>query len=306
MRAVLFPGQGSQYVGMGLDFYEKFDLVKKIFKTVDEALNFSLSKLILYGPEKELKLTQNTQPAIMTVGVSVFNVLNKEFGFDLNKSRFFAGHSLGEYTSLVCAGSLTLERAAYLLNKRGKFMQDSVPEGEGSMMAIIGMSLQEVENEISLLSKENICEIANDNSNSQVVVSGKKEVIEDFNKKLKIKKKKGIILPVSAPFHCSLMKKAAENMKAEIENTNLMKPKPNIISNVTAKEENDINKIKPLLIDQITSRVRWRESINYMIKEGVSDFLEIGPGKVLSGLVKKINKDLKISNINSIEDIKND
>ncbi len=273
MRAVLFPGQGSQYVGMGLDFYEKFDLVKKIFKTVDEALNFPLSKLILYGPEKELKLTQNTQPAIMTVGVSVFNVLNKEFGFDLNKSKFFAGHSLGEYTSLVCAGSLTLERAAYLLNKRGKFMQDSVPEGEGSMMAIIGMSLQEVENEISLLSKENICEIANDNSNSQVVVSGKKEVIEDFNKKLKIKKKKGIILPVSAPFHCSLMKKAAENMKAEIENTNLMKPKPNIISNVTAKEENDINKIKPLLIDQITSRVRWRESINYMIKEGVTDFL---------------------------------
>tara|TARA_B100001123_G_scaffold176548_1_gene202491 strand:+ start:2265 stop:3185 length:921 start_codon:yes stop_codon:yes gene_type:complete len=306
MRAVLFPGQGSQYVGMGLDFYEKFDLVKKIFKTVDEALNFSLSKLILYGPEKELKLTQNTQPAIMTVGVSVFNVLNKEFGFDLNKSRFFAGHSLGEYTSLVCAGSLTLERAAYLLNKRGKFMQDSVPEGEGSMMAIIGMSLQEVENEISLLSKENICEIANDNSNSQVVVSGKKEVIEDFNKKLKIKKKKGIILPVSAPFHCSLMKKAAENMKAEIENTNLMKPKPNIISNVTAKEENDINKIKPLLIDQITSRVRWRESINYMIKEGVTDFLEIGPGKVLSGLVKKINKDAKILNINSIQDIKND
>jgi len=306
MRAVLFPGQGSQYVGMGLDFYEKFDLVKKIFKTVDEALNFPLSKLILYGPEKELKLTQNTQPAIMTVGVSVFNVLNKEFGFDLNKSKFFAGHSLGEYTSLVCAGSLTLERAAYLLNKRGKFMQDSVPEGEGSMMAIIGMSLQEVENEISLLSKENICEIANDNSNSQVVVSGKKEVIEDFNKKLKIKKKKGIILPVSAPFHCSLMKKAAENMKAEIENTNLMKPKPNIISNVTAKEENDINKIKPLLIDQITSRVRWRESINYMIKEGVTDFLEIGPGKVLSGLVKKINKDAKILNINSIQDIKND
>ena len=306
MRAVLFPGQGSQYVGMGLDFYQKFDLVKKIFKTVDEALNFSLSKLILYGPEKELKLTQNTQPAIMTVGVSIFNVLNKEFGFDLNKSRFFAGHSLGEYTSLVCAESLTIESAAYLLNKRGKFMQDSVPPGEGSMMAIIGMSLQEVEDEINLLSKVDICEIANDNSNSQVVVSGKKEVIEDFNKKLKIKNKKGIILPVSAPFHCSLMKKAAENMKDEIENTNLTKPKPNIISNVTAKEENDINKIKPLLIDQITSRVRWRESVNYMIKEGVTDFLEIGPGKVLSGLVKKINKDVKILNINSIQDIKND
>ena len=306
MRAVLFPGQGSQYVGMGSDFYEKFDSVKEIFRTVDKTLGFSLSNIILNGPEAELKLTQNTQPAIMTIGVCIFNVLNQQFGLNLNNARFFAGHSLGEYTALVCGGSLTIERAAYLLHERGKSMQDAVPSGQGAMMAILGMTIHEVENEINLLPKGEICEIANDNTSGQVVVSGKKMVIEILNENLKKKKKKGILLPVSAPFHCSLMKKAAENMKDKIENTNFLKPKPNIISNVTAKEETDVNKIKPLLIDQITSRVRWRESIDFMIKQGVASFLEIGPGKVLSGLVKKINRNVKILNINSIEDIKND
>ena len=306
MRAVLFPGQGSQYVGMGSDFYEKFDSVKEIFRTVDKTLGFSLSNIILNGPEAELKLTQNTQPAIMTIGVSIFNVLNQQFGLNLNNAKFFAGHSLGEYTALVCGGSLSIERAAYLLHERGKLMQDAVPSGQGAMMAILGMTIHEVENEINLLPKGEICEIANDNTSGQVVVSGKKMVIEILNENLKKKKKKGILLPVSAPFHCSLMKKAAENMKDEIENTNFLKPKPSIISNVTAKEENDVDKIRPLLIDQITSRVRWRESIDFMIKQGVASFLEIGPGKVLSGLVKKINRNVKISNINSIKDIKND
>ena len=303
MRAVLFPGQGSQYVGMGSDFYKKFDSTKFFFEMVDKTLGFSLSNIILNGPESELKLTQNTQPAIMTVGVCIFNVLNQEFGLNLNNARFFAGHSLGEYTALVCGGSLTIERAAYLLHERGKSMQDAIHPDQGSMIAILGMRVDEVEKEINLLPKEEACEIANDNSNSQVVVSGKKTAIEILNENLKKKKKKGILLPVSAPFHCSLMKKAAENMKDKIENTNFLKSKPNIISNVTAKEEIDVNRIKPLLIDQITSRVRWRESVDYMIKQGVKDFLEIGPGKVLSGLVKKINKDVKISNINSIEDI---
>jgi len=306
MRAILFPGQGSQYVGMGSDFYAKFDSTKFFFEAVDRTLGFSLSNIILNGPEAELKLTQNTQPAIMTVGVCIFNVLKQEFGLNLNNTKFFAGHSLGEYTALVCAESLTIEKAAYLLHERGKSMQDSVPQDQGSMMAIIGMTIDEIEKEINLLPKGEICEIANDNSNSQVVVSGKKTVIEILNKNLKKKNKKGILLPVSAPFHCSLMKKAAENMKDKIENTNFLKPRPKIISNVTAKEEEDVNRIKPLLIDQITSRVRWRESVDYMIKQGVKDFLEIGPGKVLSGLVKKINRDVKVSNINSIEDIKSD
>ena len=302
MRAILFPGQGSQYVGMGLDFYKKYESVKKDFTIVDKALGFSLSKIILEGPEAELKLTKNTQPAILTVGVSIFNALNSYYDFKLNDASFFAGHSLGEYTALVCAGSLTIERAAYLLHERGKAMQEAVPEGKGAMIAVLGMTIEEVEKEIDLISKKEVCEIANDNSSSQVVVSGTSRSIKILNENLKKKRKKGIILPVSAPFHCSLMKEAAENMKEKIENSNFIKPKPGIVSNVTAKEETEINKIKPLLIDQITSRVRWKESVNYMIKKGVTNFLEIGPSKVLSGLVKKINKDVKILNVNSIED----
>jgi len=182
-------------------------------------------------------------------------------------------------------------------------MQEAVPAGHGAMMAILGMTINEVEKEISLLPKQEVCEIANDNSNGQVVVSGTKTIIETLNNNLKRKKKRGIILPVSAPFHSSLMKKASENMKNKIENTDFLKPNPSIISNVTAKGEDDVNKIKSLLVDQITSRVRWRESVDFMIKERVTDFLEIGPGKVLSGLVKKINKDVKITNINSVDDI---
>ena len=303
MKAILFPGQGSQFVGMGLDFYKKHETVKKDFKAVDEALGFSLSEIIFNGPESELKLTKNTQPAIMTVGVSIFKALNKHYDYKLNEAKFFAGHSLGEYTALVCAGSLTIERAAYLLHERGKAMQEAVPEGKGSMIAVLGMTTDDVEKEISLINKNEICEIANDNSNNQVVVSGTNSAIKILDQNLKNKKKKGIILPVSAPFHCSLMKKAAENMAEKITNAEFLKPKPAIISNVTAKEETDTNKIKPLLIDQITSRVRWKESINYMIEQGVDEFVEIGPGKALSGLVKKISREVKISNVNSTEEI---
>jgi len=303
MKAILFPGQGSQFVGMGLDFYKKYETVKKDFRAVDDALGFSLSEIIFNGPESKLKLTKNTQPAIMTVGVSIFKALNLHYNYKLNEAKFFAGHSLGEYTALVCAGSLTIERAAYLLHERGKAMQEAVPEGKGSMIAVLGMTIDEVEAEVNLINKNETCEIANDNSNNQVVVSGASSAIEILEKNLKNKRKKGIILPVSAPFHCSLMKKAAENMVEKIANSDFLEPKPAIISNVTAKEETDINKIKPLLIDQITTRVRWRESINYMIGKGVTEFIEIGPGKVLSGLVKKISRDVKISNVNLIEEI---
>ena len=303
MRAILFPGQGSQYVGMASDFYKKYDSVKKIFKTVDETLGYSLSNLILNGPEEKLKLTQNTQPAIMTVGVVIYNMLRENSNFNLKDIKFFAGHSLGEYTALVCAGSLTLERAAYLLHERGKAMQEAVPEGLGAMTAVLGMTIKEVEKEINLLPKTETCEIANDNCTGQIVVSGTKNANEILNKNLKSKKKRGIILPVSAPFHCSLMKKASEKMKEKIASTDFLEPKIAIISNVTAKAENETNSIKTLLVKQITSRVRWRESVDYMIKMGVSDFIEIGPGKVLSGLVKKINKEVSISSINFIEDI---
>ena len=303
MRAVLFPGQGSQYLGMGSDFFKEFELVRKIFKTVDNTLGFSLSNIILNGPEEELILTKNTQPAIMTIGVSIYKILTQKYNYNLQDSLYFAGHSLGEYTALVCSGSLTLEKAAYLLHERGKSMQESVPAGEGAMTAIIGMSISEVEKEINSLDKEEICEIANDNSNSQVVVSGTKKAIDKLNKTLKEKKKRSIILPVSAPFHCSLMKKASETMKEKIESTDFLKPKPLIISNVTAKSEDNINNIKSLLVKQIVSRVRWRESVDFMVKNGVTNFIEIGPGKVLSGLVKKINTNVNVKNINSLEDV---
>ena len=239
----------------------------------------------------------------MTVGVSIFKVLNQHYNLQLNSSKFFAGHSLGEYTALVCSGSLTIEKAAYLLNERGKAMQDAVPIGQGAMTAVLGMTINEVEKELSLIRKEGACEIANDNSDGQVVVSGTKKIIDLLNENLKKQNKRGIILPVSAPFHSSLMKKASESMKEKINDSDFLTPKPSIISNVTAREENNVNDIKSLLVEQITSRVRWRESVNYMINKGVKDFIEIGPGKVLSGLVKKINKNVKTSNINYIEDI---
>ena len=305
MLAVLFPGQGSQYVGMGSDFYEKFDDFKKNFDIVDKTLKYSLSEIILNGPEEKLKMTQNTQPAIMVLGVSIYNLLIKKNSFISNNSTFFAGHSLGEYTALVCSGSLTLEKAAYLLHERGKAMQEAVPAGKGAMTAILGMSINEVEEEIKEVKENGICEIANDNTNGQVVVSGEKSTIEILNNNLKKKKKRGLILPVSAPFHCSMMKKATEIMRDKINNTNFLEPKPKIISNVTAKEENKPNLIKSLLINQITSRVRWRESVNYMVEKGINKFIEIGPGKVLTGLVKKINSEIDIKNINSIEDVEN-
>ncbi len=305
MQAILFPGQGSQYVGMGSDFYNKFEIVKKNFKLIDKTLGYSLSDIILNGPESELKLTKNTQPAIMVLGVSIFNVLKNYSNLNLNSFNFFAGHSLGEYTALVCSGSLSLESAAYLLHERGKAMQEAVPTDHGAMTAVIGMTIEEVESEIKLLQTKEVCEIANDNCNGQVVVSGTKQIINNLNENLKKKNKRGILLPVSAPFHSSLMKSASIKMEEKILKTNFLKPEPSIISNVTAKEENDVNVIKSLLVKQIVSRVRWRESVNYMIKMGVTSFVEIGPGKVLSGLIKKIDKAVKVRNINSIETINN-
>ena len=304
MLAVLFPGQGSQYVGMGSDFYQKYDEIKKNFEIVDKALKYSLSEIILSGPDNKLKLTQNTQPAIMLIGVSIFNLLVKKNNLILNKIKFLAGHSLGEYTALVCAGSLSLEKAAYLLHERGKAMQEAVPAGEGAMTAILGMKIEEVEKEIALLNNDDgLCEIANDNTNGQVVVSGAKKNIDILNENLKKKKTRSIILPVSAPFHCSMMKSAAEKMKIKINDTNFLDPNPKIISNVTAKEENHSETIKSLLIKQITARVRWRESVNYMIQNDINKFIEIGPGKVLTGLVKKIDRNVNIESINSVNEV---
>ena len=306
MSALLFPGQGSQIVGMGSEFFASFELVKKIFKEADEKLDYSISRLILEGPENELQLTKNTQPAILTVSYSIFEVLKKEFGFDFSSFKYFAGHSLGEYSALVCSNALNFGDALYLLHERGKAMQAAVPVGMGSMIAVLGMKIQEI---LDLLESENenkgICEVANDNSEGQVILSGNKERVESLQKTLKEKKIKSIPLKVSAPFHCSLMKPAAKIMKEKIDNVKFSTPSFEIISNVTAIPEDNPDSIKRLLIDQIFSTVKWRESLIKMNKTGVKNFVEIGPGKVLTGMVKRTLKNVNCFSINSITDIKN-
>ena len=306
MSALLFPGQGSQVVGMCSEFYANFQLVKKIFKEADEKLNYPITKLILEGPTEQLQLTKNTQPAILTVSYSIFRVLKDEFGFDLKLFKYFAGHSLGEYSALVCAESLDFKDALYLLHERGKAMQDAVPVGEGSMIAVLGLDINKVKDFIKdRNNKEDVCEIANDNADGQVIISGDKASVNSFQIFLKEKKIKSIPLKVSAPFHCSLMKPAAQKMKEKIDNTKFNKPLFEIINNVTAKVENEPNIIKKLLIDQIFSTVKWRESIIKMSENGVSNYIEIGPGKALSGMVKRTVKDANCFSINSIADIKN-
>jgi [acyl-carrier-protein] S-malonyltransferase len=304
MKTLMFPGQGSQSVGMGADLYKNFELVKKIFNQADEKLNFHLSKIILDGPENELKLTKNTQPAIMTLSYSIYKLIVEEFGIDIKNIKYFCGHSLGEYSALVSIGTLTFEDALYLLHERGKSMQEAVPEGHGAMLAVLGLKLEDIEKLIMEIKVKGICEIANDNSDSQVILSGEKKAIDEISDILKKNKKKSIFLPVSAPFHCSLMKSAAEKMKDKILKTNFKKPKKEIISNVTARPVADTEIIKKLLIDQISSKVRWRESLLYMVENGVNEFIEIGPGKVLSGLAKRISGNINVKSINTIEDIK--
>lgn len=305
MKAILFPGQGSQVVGMGSEFYNNFSSVKEIFNSADEKLNFKLSKIILEGPEDQLKLTQNTQPAILTVSYAIFKILKEEFNYNFENTKYFAGHSLGEYSALLCAGSLSFEDALYLLFERGKSMQEAVPVGKGGMLAVLGSENEEIEDCIKKIKSKGICEIANDNAPGQIIVSGNIELIQELQNILKENKKKSIMLPVSAPFHCSLMNAAATNMKSKIENVNFTKPTYEIITNVSASPTNDPVKIKKLLVEQIYSKVRWRESILYMANQNITEYLEIGPGKVLTGLVKRILPSANSSSINSIEDIKN-
>jgi len=306
MSVLLFPGQGSQTVGMGLEFYNNFEIVKKIFKDADERLNFSISKIILEGPESELQLTKNTQPAILTISYSIFSVLKKEFGLNINSYKYFAGHSLGEYSALVCSESLSFNDAVYLLHERGKAMQEAVPVGDGLMIAVLGLKTTEIQNLIDTKKDtDGVCEIANDNADGQVIVSGDKQSITRFQDLLKSKNIKSIPLKVSAPFHCLLMKPAADNMRDKINNTNFNIPKIKIINNVTAKPEENIEKIKKLLVDQIFSTVRWRESLINMHNDGVNNFIEIGPGKVLTGMAKRTIKGANYFSINSVTDIKN-
>ena len=304
MFSVIFPGQGSQIVGMGKEFYDKHDLVKKLFTEADEALNIPLSKIILEGPKEELDLTENTQPAIFLISYSIFQVIKNEFNKDLNKANFFAGHSLGEYSAITCAGYLDFRDTIKILKIRGNAMQNSMPKGEGSMVAVLGTTVENIENILKDNQDSFRAEIANDNSEGQIVVSGRIQDLEKLSSFLKENRIKNIKLPVSAPFHCSLMSKATDIMKEELAKLSFKKGENSLISNITANEIFNANELKDLLVKQIENRVRWRESVINMIEKGVDQFIEIGPGKVLSGLVKRINKDVEVISINNEDDIK--
>ena len=304
MFSVIFPGQGSQLVGMSKALYDKYSLIQNLFKEADDTLGFSLSSLILNGPKDELDLTENTQPAIFLVSYSIFKLIREEFNIDLSKASFFAGHSLGEYSALSSAGSLSFENTLKILKIRGKAMQTSVPKGVGGMVAVLGSEIEIIEKIIQENKSKYECFIANDNSEGQIVLSGNTNDLEKMMIDLKTARIKNIKLPVSAPFHCKLMNKATLVMSEEISKLNFEEPKNTLVSNVTGKEILNSNELKDLLVKQIENRVRWRESVLLMINKGVKQFIEIGPGKVLSGLIKRINRNVKVSAINTEEDIK--
>ena len=305
MFSVIFPGQGSQSVGMTKELHDNFAYVRDLFKQADDVLGYPISKIILEGPKEDLDLTENTQPARVLASYSIFKMIKKESDINLVDAKYFAGHSLGEYSALATSGSLDFRNAIKLLNQRGKAMQTAVPKNTGGMLAVLGVEIEEINNLLKENQSNFKCYIANDNSNGQIVISGLNPEIDKFIEILKLKKIKNIKLQVSAPFHCKLMEKATSIMTDKINNINFEKPKNIIISNVTGSETQEISEIKNLLIKQIESPVRWRESVIYMIKNGVTNFIEIGPGKVLSGLIKRIDKTVNVNTINKLEDLKN-
>ncbi len=305
MFSVLFPGQGSQSIGMAKEFYDNFNYVKDIFNEANDILNLSISNIIFDGPKETLDLTENTQPAIFLVSYSIFNVIKKETKFDIDKANFFAGHSLGEYSALSCSGVINFEETIKLLKIRGNAMQNAVPKNEGCMVAVLGEEIKKIEELIENNNEKYHCFLANDNSNGQVVVSGKIKDVDQFIIDLKKLNIKNIKLPVSAPFHCPLMKYATKIMSKELSQTKFDVPNNMIVSNVTAEPSNDPDNIRKLLINQIEKPVRWRESIINMIKLGNKKFIEIGPGKVLSGLVKRIDRNVELFQVNNMNDLNN-
>ncbi len=303
MFSVLFPGQGSQSVGMAANLYNRYSYVKELFEIADETLGFSLSKLILEGPKEQLDQTENTQPAIFLASISIFEMTIRESDIDLTNAKYFAGHSLGEYSALAASGSINFEQTIKLLKARGKAMQSAVPKGEGGMLVVLGTDLKIISDLLNENQKKYQCFIANDNSTGQIVLSGMNKDLDALTEDLKKNTIKNIRLPVSAPFHSKLMSSATEIMKKEINQSNFIHPKNKIISNVTSLEITEPNQIKELLIKQIENPVRWRESVIYMINKGVTKFVEIGPGKVLSGLVKRIDRSVTTVSINELDDL---
>ena len=306
MNSIVFPGQGSQYVGMGKDLFDSFPEIKVIFEEVNDALDQNLSRLIFDGPDDELILTENAQPAIMTIGIAIIEILNSR-GFSVDKiSNISAGHSLGEYTSLTALNSLSLTDTAKLLRLRGKAMQNSFPSGEGSMAAILGLDIDEVRETINSSEIENVCQIANDNAPGQIVISGEINAVNDIIDLLKVKGvKKAIKLPVSAPFHCDLMNDAKEIMKNELMSIVLNKPIIPIIQNTTVNATEDTEEIKSNLVNQVTATVRWRETMEKFKELGVDSIIEVGAGNVLTSLAKRSVPNLQRFTLNSKESLEN-
>lgn len=306
MRTFVFPGQGSQFIGMGKDLADAFPIARDVFQEVDDALSQNLTKIMFEGPDTELNLTENTQPALMAVSVAVARILQqaKPDLFTAAHCKFVAGHSLGEYSALTAAGSFSLTDAARLLKLRGQSMQKAVPVGVGAMAAILGLELPDVTDIVKAASNHEIVASANDNSFGQVVVSGHKGAVE---KAMALATERGakraLLLPVSAPFHCPLMQPAADAMQAALAETQVNAPSVALVANVIAAEVTDPAQIKKLLVEQVTGMVRWRESVMYMKTQGVSETVELGAGKVLTGLTKRIEGDMTGRAVGTPKDI---
>ncbi len=299
-KAVVFPGQGSQFVGMGKDFYHKFPSCKEFFDNADKALGYSLSKIMFEGPEDELKMTQNTQPALVTMSAAVWSLIKDK----VNPS-FFAGHSLGEYSALYASGGLSFEDTVKAVHNRGKFMQSAVPVGAGAMSAVLGLDEETVIKVCKSISKDGfIVEPANFNCPGQIVIAGSKEAVEQAGQELKSAGAKRVIsLPVSAPFHCSLMQPAGKAMEDYLKNVTINKLSTPVVNNIDAVEEVESSDILNALIRQVSGTVKWTKSVEYMISKGVTTFIEVGAGTVLTGLIKKIDKTVETINISSVDDL---